>query len=123
MKRIFIWFTVFVAISLLAFVISDHNIVGHWTASGPDSTQVLIDFNNDGTFKVTSNGQTENEGKYKFYEDTFLMYDNNCGMQTGGKYKLIFYNDDSASFKLIEDSCTERAQEVDGGAIKRITGN
>jgi hypothetical protein len=123
MKRAFILFTVFAIIGLYAFVVSDHNIVGHWTASGPDYSNVFVDFNSDSTFKVTSDGQTENEGRYKFYEDTFVMYDNNCGMQTGGKYKITFYNDDSASFKLIEDSCSNRAQEVDGGTIKRLSGN
>jgi hypothetical protein len=48
------------------------------------------------------------------------MYDDNCGMQVAGKYKLNFYTEDSLSFSLIEDSCTERAGEVNGGVIKRI---
>ena len=48
------------------------------------------------------------------------MYDNNCGMNICGKYKITFYNKDSASFAVIEDSCRDRAEEVNRGTIKRL---
>jgi hypothetical protein len=108
-------------ILLCSFKTFDHSIVGHWVSQdGAPGSKILVDFNNDGTFKVTVNDETENAGSYKFNNDTFYMYDNNCGIQTAGKYKLIFYTEDSLSFKLIQDSCSERIQEVDGGTIVRL---
>ena len=48
------------------------------------------------------------------------MYDKNCTINVCGKYKITFYTKDSASFALIEDSCKDRAGEVNGGAIIRV---
>jgi hypothetical protein len=119
MKKTNLFLLSFIVI-LFAFVSFDHNLVGHWVSYGAGNSKAFLDFNKDGTFKVTANGQTENEGKYKFYNDTFSMYDNNCGMNVCGKYKITFYNKDSASFAVIEDSCKDRAEEVNGGIIKRV---
>lgn len=123
MKKTFLWLPLFAVCILSASTLSDHNLVGHWVSYTPDNSKVLIDFNNDGTFKVTVDGQAENDGKYKLNEDTFFMYDNNCGIEKEGKYKLTFYGEDSASFSLIEDACTDRSGEVNGGTIKRLAGN
>jgi hypothetical protein len=123
MKKTFLWLPLFAVFILSAFTLSDHNLVGHWVTYTPDNSKVLVDFNNDGTFKVTVDGQTENEGKYKLNQDTFFMYDNNCGMETEGKYKLTFYGEDSLSFSLIEDPCADRSENVNGGTIKRLADN
>jgi hypothetical protein len=103
-----------------AFIKFPHEIIGHWISNGPNNSKVNLDFNKDGTFKVMVDGDLENEGKYKFGNDTFFMYDNNCGMNVSGIYKIIFYSEDSASFSLINDSCAERAGEVNGGIITRV---
>ena len=109
------------AIVLCSFSDFEHTLIGHWISyDGAPGSKILVDFNKDSTFKVTVNDQTENEGRYKFYKDTFWMYDNNCGMQTAGIYKINFVTADSASFKLIADSCTSRISEVDGGIISRL---
>ena len=72
-----------------SFKTFDHSLVGHWIYhDGAPGSEILVDFNKDGTFKVSVNGQTENEGNYKLENDTFYMYDKNCGMQTAGRYKL-----------------------------------
>jgi hypothetical protein len=124
MKKIITAFALCSMIVLCSFKTFDHSLVGHWIShDGAPGSKILVDFNSDGTFKVTVDGQTENEGNYKFYNDTFSMYDSNCGMQTEGRYKVTFYNEDSLSFKLIEDSCTNRIQEVDGGVIVRLREN
>jgi len=124
MKKTIAAFSLCIAIMLCSFRTFDHSLVGHWIShDGAPGSKILVDFNSDGTFKVTVNGETENEGNYKFNNDTFYMYDNNCGMQTAGKYKLNFYTEDSVSFNLIQDSCSERIQEVDGGVIVRLREN
>jgi hypothetical protein len=120
MKKTFLWLVLFSAFALCAFVVLDHNLVGHWVTYTPDNAKVLVDFNEDGTFKVSVDGNTENEGKYKLNQDTFFMYDENCGIEMPGKYKLTFYGEDSVSFSLIEDACLGRAQDVNGGSIKRL---
>jgi hypothetical protein len=121
MKKIIPVCLLCIIIILCSFKTFDHSIVGHWIShDGAPGSKILVDFNSDGTFKVAVDSETENEGKYRFFNDTFYMYDNNCGMQTAGKYKIVFYTEDSASFKLIQDSCAQRIQEVDGGTIVRL---
>lgn len=114
--------TIFCLVILLcSFITYDHKLVGHWKSNdGSPDSKIRVDFNADSTFKVTVNDETENEGKYKFYNDTFCMYDNNCGMQTAGMYKVNFITADSVTFKLIADSCTSRISEIDGGIISRV---
>jgi|SRR5450432_2258984 hypothetical protein len=98
--------------------VMDDKLTGHWVTIGNQSAD--IDFTADGHFKVMVNGNIENEGKYTLSKDVFSMYDNNCGMQVEGKYKLTFFTSDSLSFTLIADSCINRNSEVNGGVIKRI---
>jgi hypothetical protein len=96
-----------------------HPITGRWIAAGPNNTKLFSEFNKDGTFKVYSRTATENSGSYHTSIDTIFMYDKNCGMQVAGKYLLHFYGTDSVSFSLLQDSCGERAQEVNGARMKR----
>ena len=110
-----------IALVLCAFSFFDHTIIGHWVSNdGAPGSKILVDFNEDSTFKVTVNNEVENEGRYKFYNDTFCMYDNKCGMQTAGIYKVNFFTADSLSFRLISDSCTNRISEMNGGVISRL---
>jgi hypothetical protein len=97
-----------------------HNIVGNWVSNGQNNSKVLLAFKENGDFKVTVDGATENEGTYRFYRDTFVMYDNNCGMLVPGKYKITFFTPDSAAFSVISDSCKDRSGEINGGVIKRV---
>ena len=121
MKKVPPAFSLFIVVMLFSFKTFDHSLVGHWISNdGAPGAKILVDFNSDGTFKVSVDGQTENEGNYKLYNDTFYMYDNNCGIQTAGKYKVNFYTEDSVSFELIQDSCADRIQEVNGGTITRL---
>ena len=108
------------AVLLLSFTAFPHTLEGTWISKGPNNTRVLLDFKSNGDFKVTVGKEIENEGRYVFQRDTFRMYDNNCGTNVEGKYKITFYTPDSASFTLINDPCKSRADEVDGGQIKRV---
>ena len=120
MKKVLL-FSVCVMGMLCSFRTYDHFLAGHWISNdGAPGSKILVDFNVDGTFRVSVNGQTENEGSYKQDNDTLYMYDANCGIQTAGKYKLNFYTEDSVSFELIQDSCATRIQEVNGGTIARL---
>lgn len=110
----------FATAGLLLTLSFPHDLTGTWISKGPDHSQVTLTFKKNGDFKVMVNGDVENEGTYTFRSDTFSMYDRNCGMNYAGRYKITFYNQDSASFSLISDSCTSRASEVDGGIIKRV---
>jgi hypothetical protein len=121
MKQVVAALSLSAMILLCSLKTFDHSLVGHWVShDGVPGSEILVDFNNDGTFKVTVNGETENEGNYKFNNDTFYMYDKRCGIEKAGQYKVNFYTEDSVSFKLIRDSCAERIQEIDGGTIVRL---
>lgn len=120
MKNLTFYTRSFAFLCIMAFTVADHSIVGHWVSKGPDNSKIYLDFNPDNTFKVTVDGRMENAGNYQFMNDTFYMYDKNCGLNVVGKYKINFVNEDSASFKLIQDSCSDRAGEVNGGIIKRL---
>ncbi len=117
MKKI-ILITLPVILFLFAFTTMKDKLTGHWITVG--SQPAYVDFMSDSTFRVMVNGNVENEGKYKLNDNVFSMYDNNCGMQIEGKYKLTFFTGDSLSFTLITDDCTQRSGEVNGGVIKRI---
>ena len=91
MKKIVRAFCIAIAVMLCTFSVFEHTLAGHWVShDGAPGAKILLDFNEDSTFKVTVNNQIENKGRYKFYQDTFWMYDNNCGMQNAGMYKIIF---------------------------------
>ena len=103
---------------LMAFTLTNDKLTGHWVTVSPNPANV--DFTSDGNFKVSVNGNTGNEGKYKLNNDVFSLFDENCGMKVEGKYKLTFFTPDSVSFTIISDSCAERAKDVNGGVIKRV---
>jgi hypothetical protein len=119
MKKSFSLLSLFLIVLLSAFGYIADRLTGHWVA-GIEQDSANVDFSADGSFKVTSNGQTANEGKYKLVKDTFFMTDNNCGPQAEGKYLLRFLTPDSVSFKLITDPCADRSSQVDGVTITRL---
>ena len=108
------------AIALVAFTPLLHNLTGTWVSIGPNHSKVLLEFKPDGNFKVTVDSALENQGRFTFKNDTFRMYDQNCGTTVEGKYKIDFYTPDSAGFRLINDPCKDRSGEIDGGRIKRV---
>ena len=105
---------------IATFFLSKHHLVGHWITNGANNSKVYLDFNRDGTFKVSTKDRVENEGLYEFYNDTISITDKNCGEKIQGIYKITFHTDDSASFKVITDPCLERAGEINGGIIIRV---
>ena len=105
---------------IATFFLSKHHLVGHWITNGANNSKVYIDFNGDGTFKVSTKDRVENQGRYKFYDDTISITDKNCGEKIQGIYKITFHTDDSASFKVVNDPCLERAGEINGGIIVRL---
>ncbi len=108
---------------LMSFAAFPHTLEGTWISNGPNNSKVVLDFKPNGDFKVTVGKDVENQGRYEFKLDTFKMYDNNCGANVAGMYKITFYTADSASFTLISDPCKSRSEEVDGGRIKRVSGS
>jgi len=120
MKRSLLFSWSFLGGLFLPINCQNHQLIGHWISRGQDHSTVHLDFTKDGSFQVSVQNKLENEGHYKFYNDTFCIYDANCGTHTEGKYKIIFFNDDSAAFKVINDPCIDRSHEIDGGIIKRI---
>ena len=113
-----------IALLMMAtFFLPKHNLVGHWITNGANHSKVNIDFNGNGTFKVSTRDRVENEGLYTFYNDTISITDKNCGEIIQGIYKITFHTDDSASFKVITDPCLERSGEINGGIIIREPAN
>jgi hypothetical protein len=110
----------FAGILALPIPLFSPSIVGHWLAAGPDKGAVWVDFGADGAFKVYTATSTENQGRYTIDRDTISLFDNNCGMQTAGRYQLKFVGEDSVSFSVVDDPCKDRSGEVNGGRLKRI---
>ena len=106
---------------LLVAAAFPHILVGTWKSAGTGKSTVLLEFQSTGAFRVTVDSLVENEGRYEFKNDTFTMYDKGCGLTAPGKYRINFITADSAVFILLSDSCKDRASEVNGGRISRIT--
>lgn len=119
MKKSFYFLSLAVILLLCSFAYIADKLTGQWLVQTGEGS-ANVDFTADGSFKVSVNGQTTNEGKYKLVKDTFFMTDNNCGAQAEGKYKLTFHTADSATYKLITDPCTERGGQVDGITMTRV---
>ena len=121
---------VFLTISALAFVSPAHNLVGRWLIYTPDNkpSPESVYFNKDGTYKVTlSDGTVGESGYYKLVDSTFSIKNavpRACGDNYWGTYKLTFHGRDSVSFVVIEDSCTNRRNDMVGGnpGLKRYKG-
>jgi hypothetical protein len=108
------------ALALLAYTFFPHNLIGNWSVPNQGDAKVSVEFKSSGEFKVTTNGQVENQGHFDFKSDTITLTDANCGPAKPGKYKLQFYTEDSVAFHLVSDSCTDRASEVNGATIVRL---
>jgi len=105
-----------------AFIPQVHSLVGSWSLKESDGSVSHVDFTKNGLFNyVDANGKPLHHGKYKLNsDDIFSMNDNGCGTGYWAKYKLTFIGEDSVSFAVIDDTCSRRAQGVNGGGLKRV---
>jgi len=100
-------------------------LVGRWTIYG---TNEFVDFFKDGTYDVVlPDGNIGERGNYKLKDSVFSIKNAKayvCGADYWGRYKLTFYGDDSLAFKLIDDSCTNRKNDIVGynPGLKRYKG-
>jgi hypothetical protein len=122
MKKSIKVFAVFFIMAAFAFIPPKHSLVGRWVSHHKNgSVASYVVFKTDGSFVHTSpKGKLLHQGKYKLNNDTFSIYDKTCGVGYWGKYKLNFYGADSVSFAVIEDSCSGREHDVNGGGIRRL---
>jgi hypothetical protein len=109
-------------IAALGFLPSgESKLVGRWMIYGPDNMPAneYVDFKRGGMYDVTlPNGQIAEEGYYKLNNSTFYIKNAKpkvCGNDYWGVYKLTFYGKDSLSFAVINDSCTNRRNDIVGG--------
>ncbi len=90
-------------------------LVGRWSIPG---TGEFVDFFKNGTYDVVlPNGNIGERGNYKLEDSIFSIKNAKayvCGADYWGKYQLTFQGDDSLTFKLIEDSCTDRRNDIVG---------
>ncbi len=108
-------------IAAFAFISQPPSLTGRWRFRGPDGSIAYVDFKADSTFNYhTLMGQTIHAGTYKVVDDVLFVSDPDCGDDEWGKYKLNFITADSVSFKLFEDDCPGRAQQVDGTGLARV---
>lgn len=122
MKATFILGFAIIAITLMAFIPANFSITGKWKMHHPNRPDIFVNFKADNTYTAyTVDNKILVTGKYKVSNDTFFVKDNNCGGDYWGAYKLTFFGDDSLAIKLSQDSCTGRAEGIDGQAAKRIT--
>src|SRR5574337_209797 len=112
----------FFMIASFAFIPPKHNIVGRWVSHDKNgSVDSYVVFKTDGSFVHTSpKGKLLHQGKYKLNDDIFSIYDKTCGVGYWGRYKSNSYAADSVSFAVIEDSCSGREHDVNGGGLRRV---
>jgi hypothetical protein len=121
MKKLSKALIVFLTISALAFLSPGNSLVGRWMIYTPDNkpSMEFIHFNKDGTYKITLHDGTVGEtGNYKLIDSVFSIKNavpRACGDNYWGTYKLTFHGRDSVSFVVIEDSCTNRRNDIVGG--------
>ncbi len=124
MKQSIKVFAVFFLIIAFAFIPPQHDIVGRWITYNTDGSIAYVDFNKDGTFKVTSpEGKLFHHGNFKFNDDVFSVNDKEgCGDTYWGSYKFTFFSEDSLTVSVIEDSCTGRREDITTGnpGLKRF---
>ena len=122
MKKVSIFLTVFLLSIAFAFIPPKHSIVGHWFASNPDGSKMYVDFKSAGPTDPTSAGKLNHYGNYTFNDPLFSINDKEdegCGNGYWGKYNLTFVGEDSVSFAVVEDSCSGRRGQVNGGGLRR----
>ena len=109
-------------IAAFAFIPPRHHVIGHWKISYPNGTSDYLDLKLDGTFRnFNSAGKTLHVGNYKVNGDTLSINDKEgCGDTYWATYKLSFFGEDSASYAVIEDSCSGRREAINGGGLKRL---
>jgi len=112
---------------LLAFVAPKYSLVGKWSVLNLDGTASgeLIDFKKDNTYTVAlPDGNIGERGNYLLKDSVFSLKNikDVCGKDYWGKYKLVFYGNDSVHLALISDTCTERRTDIVGynPGLKRI---
>jgi hypothetical protein len=102
----------------LAFVPPKHSIVGHWISNEQDGSKMYVEFKSNGKFETHYKGELNHHGNYTFNDPVFSITDNEgCGIGYWGKYNVSFIKKDSISFIVIEDSCTGRREEINGGGL------
>jgi hypothetical protein len=104
-----------------------NDLVGRWTIYAPDGSDSheYVEFKKDGTYDVVlPDGTIGENGNYKLDQSTFSIKNIKgvCGAGYWGKYQLTFHGEDSLSFVVIEDTCTDRRNDIVGGnpGLKRI---
>lgn len=127
MKQSIKVFAVFSILVALAFIPPKHDLVGRWITYGSDGSIGYVDFNKDGTFKVSSpEGKIFHQGNYKFDKDVFSINDKEgCGDTYWGTYRLTFFDEDSLTPAVIQDTCAGRREQITTGNIglKRYKSN
>jgi hypothetical protein len=102
-----------------SFYIPKMSLVGHWTINYKGD-KAEAEFKSDGTFRATDDhGGFDIGGKYKFKDNVISISDTSCNAAYWGQYKPTFYNNDSLSTLLTDDSCTVRKYVLDGATFTR----
>jgi hypothetical protein len=109
-----------IALWMSVAFISPHVLTGRWIAREKDGSSTYVDFKADHTFQVYHNGKLMHHGNYRFSDPVFSITDDEgCGIGYWAKYDLTFFGTDSVSFKVAEDSCVPRRQEINGSGLIR----
>jgi hypothetical protein len=77
-----------------------------------------VNMKKDGTYDVTlPNGKVGERGYYKLDHSTFSIRNavvRACGDNYWGTYKMSWHGKDSVSFVVIQDSCSNRRNDIVG---------
>ena len=120
MKKHFLFTSLIVTLFILAFSPAKKSIVGHWKMSYGNGMTGKAQFNSDGTYEATFDGQDwKVGGTYKEDGGITMITDSVCGNGYWGKYKSKWYTDDSLRTTAIEDSCSGRKANADGAVMVR----
>jgi hypothetical protein len=124
MKKALITSLLAIAVISYSFIDESNPLVGKWEWSkkfkdGP--LTVLAVFKVNGTYDGFANKKSFVSGTYKVVKDTLFIADPLCNSKYMATYKLKFFgNKDSVQFNVIQDTCAQRRNSVNGFIYKKV---
>jgi hypothetical protein len=106
---------------LFAFVPPKDRNIGRWKAKYGNDMRGIVEFKADGTFETSfENSDFKVGGIYITRDDVLYIADTSCKENYWGKYRQIFFSDDSVLNNVLEDSCSGRRASADKAVLIRM---
>jgi hypothetical protein len=113
---------VFSCVMILFFSPKPHDVVGDWEILYPNRQKMSLHFKEDGTFfGAKPDSHFFISGKYLVNGNELDLTGPGNNALYWGKYKTVFYSDDSLMATVIDDTCRERRTATNRETLRRTT--